>query len=75
MLDENELEEADLREKINIYFKNRTAAPSEQTKTDIDEDSNDEANYNNEKARRSAAQIRVRDTTKRLRKASSYLAG
>ena len=48
MLDENELEEADLRDKINIYFKNRTAAPSENTKTtDFDEDSNDEANYNN----------------------------
>jgi hypothetical protein len=41
VLDENEIEQADLREKISIYFKNR-AAPSVE---DDDESYNEEGGY------------------------------
>jgi hypothetical protein len=61
-----------LREKIAIYFKNR-AAPSADEE---DESQNEENGYTSSGLpRRSGASIRVRDTTKRIKKAAHLLAG
>jgi hypothetical protein len=63
--------EIELREKISIYFKNR-APPSV---TGEDEESNEEGNYSSGQPKRSAAQVRVRDTTRQKKKAIHQLAG
>jgi hypothetical protein len=72
VFDDNEIEYQELREKIAIYFKNR-AAPSADEE---DESQNEENGFTSSGLpRRSVASIRVRDTTRKIKKAAHLLAG
>lgn len=72
VFDDNELEYQVLREKIAIYFKNRSAPSADEE----DESQNEETGYTSSGVpKRSAAQIRVRDTTKRIKRSTHLLAG
>lgn len=70
MLDQNEMEEKQLREKIQLYFSKRQDSESGNKTTDDDAMFDEDSSQNNDrgdiaKGGRNPAGVRVRDTTRR----------